>query len=228
MTFYTGFDTDQFPGLPALDWLKNETSLAWCGYYLAPAPSHADTGWMGQRAALTAQGWGLAPVYLGQQTIGPGSHEANARQGSIDGAQAAALARAEGFPGGAVVYLDWEDGGSPPQAAIDYIRMWIAALVEHGYSPGLYCSHARAVELLSRIGPGPTPRVWAWRVSTAARHPYAGDIRHIQPADPAGCGYSQAILWQYEQDAVLSLPGTPCDGLEVDLSYSSLADPSAA
>ncbi|MGC7488296.1 hypothetical protein QT607_07700 [Xanthomonas citri pv. citri] len=41
-------------------------------------------------------------------------------------------------------------------------------------------------------------------------------------------GYSQAMLWQYEQDAVLSLPGTPCDGLEVDLSYSSLADPSSA
>ncbi|QJD68454.1 DUF1906 domain-containing protein [Xanthomonas campestris pv. badrii] len=225
MTCYAGFDTDQFPGLPALDWLKTHTELAWCGYYLAPAPSHADTGWMGQRAALIAQGWGLAPVYLGQQTIGPGSHDVTARQGSSDGAQAAALARAEGFPQGAVVYLDWEDGGSPPQAAIDYIRLWIAALVENGYSPGLYCSHARAVELLSRIGPGPSPRVWAWRVSTAGRHRYTGDIQHIQAADPAGCGYSQASLWQYEQDAVLSLPDTPCDGLEVDLSHSAYADP---
>nr|CEH73840.1 hypothetical protein XACLD7_9350014 [Xanthomonas citri pv. citri]CEJ24543.1 hypothetical protein XACE116_7810014 [Xanthomonas citri pv. citri]CEJ31639.1 hypothetical protein XACE116_7810014 [Xanthomonas citri pv. citri] len=31
MTFYTGFDTDQFPGLPALDWLKTQAELAWCG-----------------------------------------------------------------------------------------------------------------------------------------------------------------------------------------------------
>jgi hypothetical protein len=227
MTFHTGFDTDRFPGLPALAWLKTNTSLAWCGYYLAPAPSHADTGWMGWRPTLVANGWGLAPVYLGQQTAGPGAHIVTAEQGGIDGAQAAALAGSEGFPTGATVYLDWEDGSRPGAAAIAYIRAWIAALADAGYSPGLYCSHALAADLVADLAPGPIPQIWAWCVATVGRHPYAGDIRTLTASDPAGCGDAHAALWQFEQDAVLSLPGTPCDGLEVDLSHAAVADPSA-
>ncbi|KAB7772157.1 glycoside hydrolase domain-containing protein [Xanthomonas maliensis] len=227
MTFHIGFDTARFPGLPALAWLKANTDLAWCGYYLAPAPSHADTGWMGWRPTLIANGWGLAPVYLGQQTTGPGSHDVTVHQGAIDGAQAAALADSEGFPSGATIYLDWEDGSSPGADAIAYIRAWIAGLTAAGYAPGLYCSHVLAADLVAALALGPAPQIWAWRVATAGKHAYAGDIRTLAASDPAGCGYPAATLWQFEQDAVLSLPETPCDGLEVDLSYSTLSDPSA-
>ncbi|WKB55635.1 glycoside hydrolase domain-containing protein [Eleftheria terrae] len=230
MTFYNGFDTGAFPGMRALAWLKAETSLVWCGYYLAPAPSHSDTSWGGQRAALVEQGWGLAPVYLGQQTAGPGSRNATGPQGRSDGAQAAVLARREGFPTGSTLYLDWEDGSSPGPDALAYIRTWMAGLVAAGYAPGLYCSHELAAALLAQVAaplPGPPPRIWAWRVATAAAHPYLGDIRQLAAADPAGCGDPQAALWQFEQNAVLALPGTPCDGLQLDLSHSSLPDPSA-
>ncbi|MDV2453057.1 glycoside hydrolase domain-containing protein [Xanthomonas hortorum] len=227
MTFHIGFDTDRFPGLPALAWLKTQTGLAWCGYYLAPAPSHADTGWMGWRPTLVANGWGLAPIYLGQQSAGPGSHTVTADQGSVDGANAAFLADQEGFPVGATVYLDWEDGGEPSDAGIAYIRAWIAALVAAGYAPGLYCSHVLAASLVAALAPGPTLQVWAWRVANANTHTYAGDIQTVTASDPAGCGYAHAALWQCEQNAVLSLPGTPCDGLQIDLTYSDAADPSA-
>ena len=223
MAFHAGFDTDSFPGHEALAWLKANTPLAWCGYYLAPAPSHAETDWMGQRAALAAQGWGMVPVYLGQQTVGPGSHLVTQAQGGIDGAQAAQLARGDGFPAGTTVILDWEDGTQPTPVSQGYIRAWVQAVVACGYQPGLYCSHVLASGLVAAVAPpAPSPLpVWAWKVAQAGRHRYAGDIQGLQAFDPAGCGYSQAAAWQFEQDAVLSLPGTPCDGLCVDISCST-------
>jgi hypothetical protein len=35
-------------------WLKNNTNLVWCGYYLGPTP-------MTNRAKLVANGWGISP-----------------------------------------------------------------------------------------------------------------------------------------------------------------------
>jgi hypothetical protein len=36
---------------------------------------------MTRRAALQAAGWGIAPVFVGQQVIGPGSHNPSAATG---------------------------------------------------------------------------------------------------------------------------------------------------
>ncbi|WP_223879189.1 glycoside hydrolase domain-containing protein [Chitinimonas arctica] len=116
MAYFAGFDTSTFPGVQKMAWLKANTNLVWCGYYLAPAPSHPGTSWMGQRAALQAAGWGIAPVYVGQQLSSqPGSHTVTAAQGTIDGNQAAALLQTDGFGPGRWVYLDLENG-APYQA----------------------------------------------------------------------------------------------------------------
>ncbi|RQP21902.1 glycoside hydrolase domain-containing protein [Piscinibacter terrae] len=231
MTYYAGVDTDIFPGDERLDWLKANTNLSWCAYYLAPAPSHADTSWMGRRPALCGQGWNLVPVYVGQQTTGPGSHEVDASHGQADGAQAASLAQAEQFPPRSAIFLDWEDGSSPQPGSLAYIGAWVQAVIEGGFQPGLYCSHARAAEMAAyaaTLDPAPQLRIWVWRVSTSTPHVYAGDIRQLAPADPAESGYPSAVLWQFEQDCELSLPGSPCDGMEVDLSWSAAADPASA
>ena len=84
MTGFAGFDASGFPGLSEMEWLKANTNLAWCGFYLALAPSHPDAGWMPHRAELAAQGWGFAPVFVGQQVTGPGSRHTTAGQGIID------------------------------------------------------------------------------------------------------------------------------------------------
>jgi hypothetical protein len=110
-----GFDRSGYPGDPVMSWLKAKTNLQWCGYYLAPAPSHPDTTWMTRRAALSAAGWGIAPLYVGQQVTGPGSHNPSTATGTADGAQAAALMSAEGFDAGSCVYLDLENGAPFPQ-----------------------------------------------------------------------------------------------------------------
>jgi hypothetical protein len=65
MPGYPGVDMAEFPGAAVMAWLQASTNAGWCGYYLAPAPSHRDTSWMGQPpAALQASGRGLAPTYL--------------------------------------------------------------------------------------------------------------------------------------------------------------------
>jgi glycoside hydrolase-like protein len=68
-TSYPGFDTSIYPGDAAMSaWLKPASPYGWVGYYLE-APCHRDPSWMGKRATLTGMGWGLAVLYVGQQTF---------------------------------------------------------------------------------------------------------------------------------------------------------------
>ena len=69
-TGHLGFDTSEYPGDDAmLAWRAGGAPYEWTGYYL-PAPCHADSGWSGKRGTLAAMGYGLAVVYVGQQTWG--------------------------------------------------------------------------------------------------------------------------------------------------------------
>ena len=69
-TGYLGFDTGTYPGDRAmLAWRTGGAPYEWTGYYL-PSPCHPDEGWSGKRETLTSMGYGLAVVYVGQQTWG--------------------------------------------------------------------------------------------------------------------------------------------------------------
>ncbi|WP_063532992.1 glycoside hydrolase domain-containing protein [Burkholderia sp. MSMB1589WGS] len=222
MPFYAGFDTDIFPGQLQLDWLKSNTNLSWCGYYLAPAPNHPDDSWMGNRQALIEQGWGLLPIYVGQQA---GSNTLTDAQGTADGSQAAHLARAEGFPRDGYLYIDWEDGSPLDADSQAYLGAWAAEVVKNGYQPGVYCSHDLAdsiASLMAGLNPPPELRIWAWNVPTTNPQPYLGPLGAFPAVTPAGCGYVHAMAWQHLQNCVL-MPGA----LQVDLSASNLKDPSA-
>jgi hypothetical protein len=50
-----------------LAWRDDNVPYEWVGYYL-PAPCHRSDSWSGKRATLTDMGWGLAVIYVGQQT----------------------------------------------------------------------------------------------------------------------------------------------------------------
>src|SRR5690242_8977257 len=104
MTNFAGFDRSTYPGDGQMTWLKQNTNLAWCGFYLAPAPSHANQSWMTKCAFLKGLGWGLAPIYVGQQTqTSHGSHNLTAAQGTADAQNAAMLAQQAGFPNNCVI-----------------------------------------------------------------------------------------------------------------------------
>lgn len=65
---YQGFDTSIYPGDATMSaWMNPRSPYVWSGYYL-PAPCHHDASWTGHRAGLSAMGWGLAAIYVGQQT----------------------------------------------------------------------------------------------------------------------------------------------------------------
>ena len=67
---HMGFDTGNYPGDAAMRaWRTSGAPYEWTGYYL-PAPCHADESWSGKRAALSSMGYGLAVIYVGQQTWG--------------------------------------------------------------------------------------------------------------------------------------------------------------
>lgn len=66
---HVGFDTYVYPGDSAMDAWKRSGQYDWVGYYLA-APCHSDDSWSGERATLVNDGWGLAVIYVGQQTWG--------------------------------------------------------------------------------------------------------------------------------------------------------------
>jgi hypothetical protein len=68
-TSHPGFDTSIYPGDAAMSaWLEPSSPYEWVGYYLQ-APCHRDPSWMGKRATLTSMGWGLAVLFVGQQTF---------------------------------------------------------------------------------------------------------------------------------------------------------------
>ena len=67
---YLGFDTGNYPGDDAMRaWRTGNSPYSWAGYYLK-SPCHQDDGWMGKRETLTAMDYGLAVLYVGQQTWG--------------------------------------------------------------------------------------------------------------------------------------------------------------
>ena len=66
---HLGFDTNIYPGDGAMDAWRRSGEYEWVGYYLE-APCHKDDSWSGKRQRLTRTGWGLAVVYVGQQTWG--------------------------------------------------------------------------------------------------------------------------------------------------------------
>jgi hypothetical protein len=66
---HLGFDTNIYPGDKAMDAWKRSGAYEWVGYYLG-APCHSDESWTGKRARLVQNGWGLAVIYVGQQTWG--------------------------------------------------------------------------------------------------------------------------------------------------------------
>lgn len=222
MPGFPGFDTSEFPGAAEMAWLRANTNLVWCGYYLGPAPSHASQSWMGQRPALQAAGWGIAPLYVGQQINGPGRHVVSGAQGTLDGNDAAMLMNGEAFVPGSAVYLDLEDGPPFTSPRTDYVAAWVDAVTAGNFAAGVYCSHGFAADVHALC---PDARVWAYKVGTTAAHPFPGT--NFPDLHPAGSGYPGSFIWQLGQNCRLALPTVPPSSPLVDLDTALTPDPGA-
>ena len=221
MPGFAGFDIDIYPGDPVMDWLKANTNLAWCGYYLGPAPSHPDTSWMGKRILLSSLGWGIAPLYVGEQRDRPGSTHPSAAKGQLDGEEASALMDSEGFPAGSYVYLDLENGPPLSQPLQDYAVSWCDTVEGGDFRPGIYCSHLFADQVHNLH---PDSRIWAYRVKNTTSHPVPSPY---PDPNPSGSGYIGAYAWQLGQECVIRARPAPSGALTVDLDSAIATDPGA-
>ena len=139
---YVGFDRNVYPGDERLAELHRH--FAFVGYWLNNPPGETGNSWAGTRAAVRAAGFGFLVLWNGRldKEILAAAKRGTAADalGRQDAATAVAAARREGFPAGAVLFLDQEEGGRllPEQAG--YFFGWTEAVTGSGYRAGAYLS----------------------------------------------------------------------------------------
>lgn len=196
----TGFDCSAYPGDTTMQTLKKD--FAFCGFYLAPAPSHGNMGWMHKLSTLRNMKYKLAPIFVGQQVIGPGSKAPSTAQGTIDAKKTAQLMSNAGFNHGSPVYLDLENGPPYPMLESQYATAWVDEVRALGYTPGVYASHLLTAKL-------PHALVWDFKIPTTDRT-FQTLPQGYPPELPSGIN-----VRQYRQNVVLR--GT---GILVDLNQA--------
>jgi hypothetical protein len=236
-----GFDTHTYPGDKTMAAWKAAPGAPyrWVGYYL-PSPCHKDKSWSGKRQTLVEMGWGLAVVYVGQQTWGRTPRPLSAKRtaallkagktcnadlispdrGRVDGDDAIAAAEREGFPERSIVYLDIERMEKMPAAMRAYYRAWSKRVLEDGrYRPGVYVHAYNAQVVYDDVkaefvaaGLEEEPRIWV-----ATGHGYE------EGKAPQDVGFAFAGVWQ----GMIDVARTVADiKLPLDVNVSSWSSPS--
>src|SRR5258708_564828 len=160
---YLGFDTNIYPGDRAMSGWAKDGPYQWVGYYLE-APCHRDDSWSGKRETLSQMGWGLAVVYVGQQSWSThrrstkGSTCSNkfttAGNGARDAGDAISRVAAEGFAQGSVIFLDIERMDKVTPAMQAYYTSWTrAVLKDRRYQPGYYTHVDNAARAYADVKP---------------------------------------------------------------------------
>lgn len=282
---FPGFDTNIYPGDRAMRAWRADETYKWVGYYL-PAPCHKDKSWSGKREFLKDMGWGLAVIYVGQQTwdrvpskfetryrtstrttyvtkrvkrtvkvngkkvirtvarrvpvkktvrtpyrvaVNPmsvaldkcGTNLVSAERGVMEAKDAIARTRAEGFPSGAVIFLDVERMERTPQAMREYYREWVKYVIADGtYRPGIY-AHTHNAELIYSdvkaefVAAGRTDEPPFWIAKTGGGF--------SPEKEPHETGHSFAAVWQGRLDIHESRNG---HRLPIDVNVAAVPSPS--
>jgi hypothetical protein len=238
---HLGFDTHTYPGDKTMRAWKSAPGAPykWVGYYL-PSPCHRDASWTGKRQTLTGMGWGLAVVYVGQQTWGRtpkpmtakklasltkkkttcDSDFLSAARGATDGADAVAVTAQEGFAPRSTVFLDIERMEKMPTTMRDYYRAWARTLLKDGrYLPGVYVHawnaqvvHDDLVQEFAAAGVKEEPRIWV-----------ATGRGFDEGKAPQDVGFAFAGVWQGMIDVARRVADIR---LPVDVNVSSWTSPS--
>lgn len=239
---HLGFDTHTYPGDDKMRAWRNAPNAPyqWVGYYLPAAPCHKGSSWRGKRQTLIDMGWGLAVVYVGQQTwnralraltpaqearmrkrgVTCNADYLGANKGVEEAQDAIRKAQAEGFAKGTVIFLDIERMERMPQRMRDYYTNWVSTLLRDGrYRPGIYvhAHNARAVY-------DDVKRVYAAaRVNEEPRF-WVASARDFSPDKaPQEVGHEFAGMWQGVIDVVRKVADV---ALPIDINVSDWPSPS--
>jgi hypothetical protein len=231
-TSYPGFDTWRYPGDDFMNTWRQASPYRWVGLYL-PAPCHRDASFSGRRDFLTRTGWGIAVIYVGQQTF-DGQTPAEitettvcssllltAERGGIDGRDAIQKTEQEGFPRGSIIYLDVERMERVTPQMVEYYQAWMRTVVSDGrYRAGTYAHVANAAALYNIAQnvyqqAGLTESVPFW---------IAGGRGFSLDAAPEAVGYRFAHIWQGVLDVTRTWGGR---SLQIDENVARRPSPSA-
>jgi glycoside hydrolase-like protein len=201
---FLGFDSNQYPGDDALPVLRKTFSFT--SYWLGPPPEETRSTWLGKRSLLQSQGFGFVVLFNGRNSRNLKSASDASNKGTLDGENAAKLARQEGFPPHTVIFLDIEEGGRLAAAYHDYVHAWVDAVVRASFHAGAYCSGmpvgegrgisvTTAKDLEDHLG-GRELILW---VFNDACPPSPGCVFPQTPPAMAESGFREAAAWQYVQ-----------------------------
>jgi hypothetical protein len=250
---FPGFDTGIYPGDSAMSaWRRPHSPYHWVGYYL-PAPCRRDTSWAGKRQTLSTMGWGLAVLYVGQQTwegvperapAPPDTARAGgdtlraqapqriicsrtlltAAQGRSEADDAITRAEAEGFARGTHVFLDIERMTTIPQSMRDYYRAWVTRVLGDGrYRPAIYAHQRNAAEIYADVRAIFDSAGVRDEPSFWISSPTAGEF--ALSSLPRNVGFAFARVWQGAIDVRQSWNDVR---LRIDANVADSPSPSAA
>ena len=239
---FLGFDTYTYPGDEKMRAWKNARNAPynWVGFYLPGSPCYKGTSWRGKRQTLVDMGWGLAVVYVGQQTwnrrlrsLTPTQLAAQKRRGVTcnadflgagrgveEGYDAIRKAEAEGFPKGTVIFLDIERMERMPERMREYYKGWTSTVLRDGrYRPGVYVHSHNAAAVYADVKQ-------AFRLAGVDEEPrfWIASARDFSPDKaPQEVGHEFAGMWQGVIDVVRKVADV---ALPIDINVSNWQSPS--
>lgn len=245
---FLGFDRNDYPGDAAMKSFRKE--FAFTSYWLGNPPGEKTNSWSGKRELLRAQGWGFLPLFNGPASAELRDEPRTLKRAEKDAQLAVTAAQREGFPVGAVIFLDIEEGGRLPATYAVYLKHWVAALAAAGYHAGVYCSGIPVDEgkgasiitsdfLRDQIKPAELI-YWVFNDSCP---PSPGCVTPETLPPPSKSGVAYAQVWQFvrsprDKETARHCRGYAKDGncyaafdtaykYHLDLNVATSADPSA-
>ncbi len=244
-------DRNDYPGDTAMATLHK--TFAFTGYWLNPPPGADHNTWAAKRQFLQSDGYGFLLLFNGREYAKLKASGNAARMGTTDAAAAVQSATHEGFPQGAILFLDQEQGGRmlPEQRA--YIHAWVDGVTHAGYRAGIYCSGIAfresggvSVVTANDIRDHAGKRDIHFFISNDQCPPAPGCVYPKAAPSPTASGVQFADAWQfaqsprrpevtaacrqtYSQDGNCYPPDVaPSSGIHIDLDTANSADPSHA
>ena len=199
---FNGMDRNDYPGDTMLGALHK--SFSYTSYWLNVPPGAKTNTWTGKRTVLRDRGFGFMLLWNGRLEKELKGKDA-ASMGRSDAAAAVAAAEREGFPAGALIFLDQEEGGRLLPEQLSYVLAWVDAVRRAGWHGGVYCSGmpvddgnggtiTTARDIERQAGSWKIP-LWVAREECP---PSPGCEIESKPRLPsAALGLPDAVVWQY-------------------------------
>jgi hypothetical protein len=245
---YLGFDLNTYPGDAALSVLRKTFSFG--GYWLNAPPGTKQNTWVGKRQRMLSGKFGFLILFNGPQSGELKSPTQAVSRGTADAATAISMAKKEGFPAGAIIFLDIEEGGRLPPKYHAHLRTWADALTRAGYRAGVYCSgmtvnegQSVTITTADDIRNHRAKRDLAYFIYNDACPPSPGCVVPHNPLPPSASGIPYAAVWQFAQsprrkeftahcaatynpDGNCYVPGDSAHAWFLDLNSATSPDPS--